>query len=237
MCEQEQLAKASTLCLNNAKQYVKDAELLFSTESFGHALALTILGDIELGKSVIYHLCSKGLIIEKVLPTQFISYLEEKKYEKLASNTWWVGLVLASNIDVLVPNLLTFVRYSGTFSIEGSKSNLSKDSKKLMSEIIEEMKPENAKIHQLLEFASKGFFVNFKIEENKLDSPLSVEKSLVRERIEKVKERIKNGEPFLLLSFSGIQKKIAQGLLEAAFESIIPIRTEINQLPLPLKTY
>ena len=51
-----------------------------------------------------------------------------------------------------------------------------------------------------------------------------------------MKERIENGEPFLLLSFSEIQIKIAQGLLKAAFDSIIPIRTEINQLILPWKT-
>jgi len=67
-----------------------------------------------------------------------------------------------------------------------------------------------------------------------LHSPLDVDKSLVKERLEKVEERIENGEPLLLLSFSEIQKKIAKGLLKAAFESIVPIRTEINQLIMPL---
>ena len=105
-----------------------------------------------------------------------------------------------------------------------------------MSELVVKLTSENKKIHELIEFANEGFFVNFKMEENKLDSPLNVEKSLVRERIAKVNERIENGEPFLLLSFSKIQKKISQGILKAVFESIIPIRKEINQLTMPLTT-
>ena len=73
------LSEASKSCLANAKQYVKDAELLFSTNSYGHALALTVLCDIELGKAVIYHLCSKKLITEKVLPNQYLlSHNEDK---------------------------------------------------------------------------------------------------------------------------------------------------------------
>ena len=92
MYETEQLSKVSKSCLNNAKQYVKDAQLLYSLKSYGHALALTVLCDIELGKAVIFHLCSKGLITE-VLPNQFLLHYKENKFEKLASETWWVGLV------------------------------------------------------------------------------------------------------------------------------------------------
>ena len=57
-----------------------------------------------------------------------------------------------------------------------------------------------------------------------------MEKSLIKERLIRLKERIENGEPFLLLSLSEIQRKIGQGLLEAAFESIIEVKLEINQL-------
>ena len=81
----------------------------------------------------------------------------------LASETWWVGLVLASNIDVLVPNLITLFEYSGKISVDGLKSELTQETKKQMFELIEKMQPENEGINELLEFARKGFFVNFKL--------------------------------------------------------------------------
>jgi AbiV family abortive infection protein len=234
MSENVLLSKPSKLCLDNAKQYIQDAQLLYSSKSYGHALALTVLSDIELGKSVIYHLCAKGLITEEVLPDQFISYYKEKKYEILAQQTWWVGLVLASNVDALIPSIFTLVQYSEKISTSKNKSELSQETKDIMLDLINELKPKIKNIYVLLNFACESFFVNFKIKEKYSSSPLDVKKSLVKERIEKVKERIENGEPFLLLSFSEVQRKIGQGLLRAAFESIIPIRTEINQFIIPL---
>ena len=231
-----QLSKASKLCLDNAKQYVTDARLLYSTKSYGHALALTILSDIELGKAVMYHLCSEGLVTEEILPPTFLPNFTEKKYDDFMCETWWVGLVLASNIDSLIPSMITFCDYSGKISIDKKNHNLSKEAKTQMEKLIEKMKPENKKILDLLDFARKGFFVKCCDSQNKLHSPSNVEKVLVKERIVKVKERIKNGEPFLLLSFSDIQKNIAKGLLKGAFESIVPIRADINQLMMPLES-
>ena len=236
MCEHPLLLEASKHCLDNAKQYVKDARILYSTKSYGHALAITILSDIELGKSVIYHLCAKGMVTEDILPKQFQSHIKEKKYDTLASETWWVGLVLASNVEDLVPNIFTFCDYSGKISSDRNKSELSNEVKKQMDRLIEKMKPENKRINELIEFACKGFFVKFKENEEKIVSPSDVDKSIVKARLEKVEERIENGEPFLLLSFSQIQKRIAKGLLSQAFESIIPIQSEITKLVMPLKT-
>ena len=235
MCEHPLLSEASKHCLENAKQYVKDARILYSTKSYGHALAITILSDIELGKSVIYHLCAKGMVTEDILPKQFQSHIKEKKYDTLASETWWVGLVLASNVEDLVPNIFTFCDYSGKISSDRNKSELSNEVKKQMDRLIEKMKPENKRINELIEFACKGFFVKFKENEEKIVSPSDVDKSIVKARLEKVEERIENGEPFLLLSFSQIQKRIAKGLLSQAFESIIPIQSEITKLVMPLK--
>jgi AbiV family abortive infection protein len=236
MNESKLFSKASKLCLDNAKQYIQDAKLLSSSKSYGHALALTVLCDIELGKAVIYHLCTKGLINQEVLPEQFILYYNEKKYETLAQQTWWVGLVLASNVDALVPSIFTLVQYPEKISTDTNKSELSKETKNLISDLIKEFKPKNKNIYELLNYACEGFFVNFKIKQQYLSSPLDVKKLAVKERIKEVEERIENGEPFLLLSFSKIQRKIGQDLLKAAFESIIPIRKQINQLVIPLTT-
>ena len=74
------------------------------------------------------------------------------------------------------------------------------------------------------------------MKKGKVSSPADVNKRLVKERIEEINERIVNGEPFLMLSFSEVQEEIAQGLLKQAFESIIPIKSETDQLIMPLKT-
>ena len=150
--------------------------------------------------------------------------------------TWWVGLVLASNLDSLVPSIITFCDYSGRVSKDENNHNLSKEAKIQMEKLIEKLKPENKKILDLLDFACKGFFVKCCDSQKNLHSPSNVKKGLVKERIGKIKESIKNGEPFLLLSFSEVQKNIAKGLLKGAFESIVPIRADINQLMMPLKS-
>ena len=145
-----------------------------------------------------------------------------------------MGLVIASNIDVLVPNLITLVDYHGLIRNKGSNSELTKETENQIVKLVEYMKPKNLKIYELIEFARKGFFVDSKATQDGFDTPFGVEKTLVKKRIKETNERILNGEPFLLLSFSGIQKRIAQNLLKAAFESVIPIRNEINQLIMPL---
>ncbi|MGB7533259.1 MAG: AbiV family abortive infection protein [Halobacteriota archaeon] len=48
----EELKDAVELCLENAEQYIKDAELLIGSSSFGHAYAFGVLAYEELGKAV-----------------------------------------------------------------------------------------------------------------------------------------------------------------------------------------
>ena len=76
-----------------------------------------------------------------------------------------------------------------------------------MFEFIKNMLPENEKINEVIELGCKGFFINSNLVEKEIDQPTNVKKSLVKKRLETAKERIENGEPFLLLSFSKIQKK------------------------------
>ncbi|MBT8172410.1 AbiV family abortive infection protein [Candidatus Bathyarchaeota archaeon] len=236
MLEQNLLAIASKCCLDNAKQYIKDAQLLCSNKSYGHAIALTVLSDVELGKSVIYHISAKGIISENALPPQFSSYFKEKQFDKLASETWWVGLVLASKLEVIVPSLITLCEYSGNITINKQTTKLSPEANKTISEIIERIKPENNKIKELIDFLDKEFFVKFNLEEMKVDCPLKTKESFVKKRLKKDSERIENGEPFLSLSFSEIQIKIARLLLKGAFESILPMRKKIKQLIIPLES-
>lgn len=48
----EELKDAVELCLENAEQYIRDAELLIESSSFGHAYAFGVLAYEELGKAV-----------------------------------------------------------------------------------------------------------------------------------------------------------------------------------------
>ncbi len=88
-----------------------------------------------------------------------------------------MGLVLASNIDALVPNLITLLDYYGRIRKKGSNSELTKETQDQMAELVEYMKPKNLKIYELIKFARKGFFVNSKKTEDGFDSPFGVEKN------------------------------------------------------------
>ena len=71
--ESSLLEKAVNLCLGNAKQYLRDADLLHSFKSYRQSLALTAMSGVELGKAVIYPLRSKGLVAQETLSFPFNS--------------------------------------------------------------------------------------------------------------------------------------------------------------------
>jgi len=51
--------EATIAILRNAKQYIKDEEILCSFRNYCHALAITILDNVEMGKSASYNLAQK----------------------------------------------------------------------------------------------------------------------------------------------------------------------------------
>jgi len=225
------LEKAARLCLKNARQYIKDACTLYSFMSYGHALALTVLSDVELGKAVIYHLWSKDLISGNTLPAPFQAYFWEKKYELFASETWWVGLTIASNVEYLVQTLI-----DSSQGNEAEVGELSKSTIGQITEIYERMGSENGKLPEFEDCRDKGFFVNLDVHDSSIVSPDLVEKTLVKDRIKKAKQRIRVGTPFLSLSLNDTPKRITGLLLEEAFQSILPLRDRIRSFILPAKT-
>jgi len=56
------LRKTVKLCLENTERFIKDSMLLLSNHSYGHALALAVLGKEELAKALIYFAYSEGVI-------------------------------------------------------------------------------------------------------------------------------------------------------------------------------
>jgi hypothetical protein len=227
------LDKIAESCLKNARQFINDAEILCSFKSYGHALALTVLSDIELGKTAIYAIWSKDLIAGTTLPPLFQSYFWEKKYGLFASKTWWVGLVIASNVEELVQELLDTSEIAGESASNGGA--ISPLSMQRITMIIEKMNSENRKLAELEDYRTKSFFVDFNNKDSSVVTPGIVQKSLVIDRIRKAKHRIKRGKPFLSLSLGEVQKRIARILIEEAFQNILPLSDRINQFILPVK--
>ncbi len=225
MAETILLEKVTKLCLKNAKQYVKDAELLYTFKSYGHALALTILSDIELGKAVVYHLWAKDLITEENLPSAYLSCFRRKQYGLFASKTWWIGLVIASNVEELVQSIIDISENIGNVSMI---SEFSPVVQKQINELSEKMNKENDKLMQFEDYKQKMFFVNFD-SQVVISSPDTCERALAKDRIQTAKKRILLGEPFLYLSFNETSKIIAQTFLETAFQSILTIENKISE--------
>ena len=221
--------------MQNAKQYIKDADILFSFKSFRNSLALTILSDVELGKAVIYHLLSKDLIAQDTLPSPYQSYFREKHYELLASETWWVGLLIASNVEYLVQNLLDISEEAG--KVAANQGEFSALAQRMTTELVEKMNGENSKLKELEEYRRKGFFIDFNLPEAKFRSLTKVERTLLKERISRAKQRIKIGQPFLSLSLTEAPRSIAKHLLREAFQSILPLKSEISQFTFPQKNH
>jgi AbiV family abortive infection protein len=76
----EELKDAVELCLENAEQYIRDAELLIESSSFGHAYAFGVLAYEELGKAVgcIFRIFSYRHVNKDVL--------DKKKWRNRAQN-------------------------------------------------------------------------------------------------------------------------------------------------------
>lgn len=230
MTESNVLGKAALLCLRNARQYIKDADLLCAFNSYGHALALVVMSDVELGKAVVYHLWSKDLISGETLPLPLQTYFLEKRYGLFASETWWVGFVLASKIEELVQDLLDASEMVGEAA--ASCKELTAPTMKRIAEIVERMRLESGKLTELEADMSKGSFVDFSIYDVSVVTPEIVEKSIVKRRIQDAKHRVRVGTPYLSLSLSDVPNRIARILLEEAFKNALPLRDRIRQFTL-----
>lgn len=56
----DQLDKGIELCSRNTRRFLKDAELLYSHRSYGHALALSVLALEEQGRKIMLLAVKKG---------------------------------------------------------------------------------------------------------------------------------------------------------------------------------
>lgn len=225
--------KASNSCLQNASQYIEDAEILCSFRSYGHALGFTILGDVEMGKAVMYYLFSKNLMPETTLPEPYSNYYLNNEFEQLSSESWWIGFVIISNIEEILQNLIeitkeVIVKKNVKFGIKFSKRG-----RKIQKNLVELMKKENEKIKDIDNQISKAFLVQSNYKTKVIMTPNQVKKADVKEVIKTARKKLKTVEPFRNLPLNSTQQKLTKMLLTIAFQSILPIKKEIIQCIIP----
>jgi AbiV family abortive infection protein len=213
--------KATQACLSNSKRYVKDADLLYSFNSYAHCLALTLVSDIELGKTAISHLLSTKIIKEDLLPPPYLSYFKQREYASLINESWWVGFVVASNVEELVQALIDV-----TEKVEVGKQ--------IIPEIISKMSKENDNFDEFEKLWIESFFADLDTKGESVNSAI-VNKDAIRARLQQAKKRIKTSEPFLSFPFNGVSERTAGYMIKEAFESVLPFRRRICRFTIPLK--
>jgi AbiV family abortive infection protein len=198
------------------EQYLKDAYLLVKNGSYGHAFALTVLGEEELSKAFIYHMCSEGLLPEIVV-------------EKMGKNrgSHRRKQVIAATLAFTFGTVQFFQRIVDSSKKEGEgnlKKSLEITNRKLKEivDYIEKNKDEiRSRMFQFFEiFATleenkeKGLYVDVKIEDNVLTSPESLEKNTVEKHLAQVKKRFQFAKLFLMTSIPQSETKRVRALLE-----------------------
>jgi AbiV family abortive infection protein len=186
--------------LENAEQYYKDAELLFSFKSYGHAFALVVLCEEEFGKAVLYHLYSQDL-----LPESFTSCLRQNLYQPLEKRLMAIGYAIGSNID----ELMECIEESSRFVRTGTKkSPLTNRNLKLKEKMLNDLE----EFQGLLEKKERGFYVRFNVKE-RVSSPNSIGKSEVKKYLHQVKDKLELLKPFFLLSLTPSQKSVVKACI------------------------
>jgi hypothetical protein len=228
------LEKTYNACLTNAKQYIEDAEILCSFRSYGHALAFTILGDVEMGKAAIYYLYSKKLIPETTLPEPYSTYYRNNEIEKFAAEAWWIGYVIISNIEEILQNIIEVTQEVEMDSNEEFGVKLTEKGHKIQKKLIQIMIKKNEKIKETDEHITRAFLVRTNFKTNVIKTPNQVKKSYVKEQIKTAKKNIKTAEPFLNFPLNSTQQNLSKMLLTIAFQSILPIKKEIIHCLIPI---
>ncbi len=84
---------ASLACVSNAGSFIQDARVLIRNHSYGHAIALLVLAEEEIGKSVLWEMRAFGMPIDaKILKSQ-----SAKQLLKVSTFDLW---------DLFIPDLM-----------------------------------------------------------------------------------------------------------------------------------
>lgn len=219
----EKLVKeAVKLCMDNAEQYHKDAELLIDNRSYGHAFALAVLGEEELAKAMMYRLCSEGL-----LPEHYELYLRKRLDKHLHKQAWAGSLGLVYIITELIQSIRKSIEEQAEEDFGKRKKIVKQKLKEAADDIREQGISKRGEMYELLErFATlqedknKGLYVDFDFEKKELTSPKSLKKDEVEKYLSQVKSRFEFVKPLLTMSFTPSEKKLAKAQLREAVKLV-----------------
>ena len=217
LIKQDLLKEASDLCLENARQLIKDADLLFAFGSYGSALALVTISNEELGKAIIYKLLSQEFITEESIPNNFHQYLKEENYQALASQSCWMGLALASCIHEFGEPIYSLIGKTKNIDFEHNKNPLSSTEKTQLLHLIEKLEHHIIDCQRYYRNVKKGLYVTLNYVDEKMFSPLDITESVVEEIISKSRERFYFVEPFFSISVTETQKRMIVKFFKKAY--------------------
>lgn len=212
------LKKAVQSCLHNVEQYFKDAHLLVENGSYGHAFAFTVLGEEELSKAYIYHMCS-----EELLPLNLIKKLGRFRGSHRRKQTIAATITFTRGITQFFENLIE----SSKREAEGNRNKSLKMAKKKLQETTEYLNKNKDelgsrmfqffnKFATLEEDKHKGMYVDVKIEEGVLTSPHSQEKDTVKKQLSQFRKMLEFLKPLLMINLSPSEREKAKAQFREA---------------------
>lgn len=197
------------LCLDNVEQYIKDVRLLVRNESCGHAFAFIVLGQEELAKAYIYHMCSEGL-----LPKSVIEKIARTRGSHIRKQIIAGTLAFVHTIVHFFQRLAEFAweqagdNYNKRLEIVGKKlkettNDLKRNQdqyKKRMFEFLEELAT-------LEEDKQSGLYVDVDITEGTLSSPKSLERHRVEEHLARLVTLFEFMKPLLVVKLPQSERR------------------------------
>jgi AbiV family abortive infection protein len=184
------LRKIALLSLKNAEQHVKDAKILLKKRSFGHAFALAVLGEEELAKAVMYHLCAEGIFgIKGKWRGDSLHHARKQQFA--------FGIAFLYELSLIAEEAVEFAQRKGKKDAEKVKEAFEKkmaqilwDEQKLFiskhGDVYEHLKH----FEELQRKREKAMYVEVELKQNEATSPKGFKKSEAKQYIAHVEERV-----------------------------------------------
>lgn len=184
------LKRAVKLCLENAEQYIKDAELLIKNESYGHAFALTVLAEEEAAKVWIYYLCVQGILgVHGDWTKDILKHRIKQSFAFM--------LTLMYKVGDLIYEIQESVEKMAEANSKKAKEIVLKKMRNFQERMVKSVTYQRGEFYESLKWfkgmqreKEKALYVDVNIERKRLSSPKTFNKSEVRKYLSQVEKRL-----------------------------------------------
>ena len=215
------LKEAAKLCLDNVEQYHKDAELLVKSKSYGHAFALAVLSEEELVKALMYHMFSAG-----ILPRHYELYLRKRLDSHLYKQAMAFGRTISNRLVELFHSIRKSVGRQADNGFEKRGITPKQMFEKMTPELVGKIRNDLERFSTLQDDKEKAMYVDFDFDRKELSSPNSLKKEEVEEYLHQAKSRFDFLKPFLSISFTPSEKKVAEAQLREFVKLVFDQKNE-----------